>query len=241
MKVDRQERLFVAGGTGGDGRVIDTESGETLAEYPFTTAASFVNDVVLTRGGAWFTDSAQAQLYLVPFSDDDECRGGGHGGCRGGHDHGDDLPDPADVETLPLTGAWVQPAGFSANGIAHTPDHDALIVMNSSTGQLFRVDPESGEATLVDLGGATVAQRRRAAPGGRPHAAGRAEPAQPDLGPPAGLGRRVGRGDEDHHVRELRRPDHGRALGQAPLPPERQVRGHADPGHDVRGPSVSAR
>ena len=59
MKVDHQGRLFVAGGTGGDGRVVDTESGETLAEYPFATAATFVNDVVLTRDGAWFTDSAR--------------------------------------------------------------------------------------------------------------------------------------------------------------------------------------
>ena len=102
----------------------------------------------------------QAQLYRVPFSDDDECRGGGHGGCRGGHDHGDDgddLPDPEDVETLPLTGDWTQPTGFGANGIALAPDRKSLVIVNSSTGQLFRVDPRTGVATLVDLGGATVA------------------------------------------------------------------------------------
>ena len=157
MKVDRQGRLFVAGGTGGDGRVVDIESGETLAEYPFTSASSFVNDVVLTRGGAWFTDSSQAQLYLVPWSDHDgdDCRGGGH--CRGGHEHGDDLPAPEDVETLPLTGDWTQPAGFGANGIAMAPDGRSLVIVNSSTGQLFRVDPRTGVALLVDLGGATVA------------------------------------------------------------------------------------
>jgi len=94
-----------------------------------------VNDVVLTKSGAWFTDSQQAQLYLVPL----EGRG--------------DLPDARAVETLPLAGEWMQQPGFNANGIAETPDHKALLVIQSSTGTLYRVDPGSGVATAVDLGG----------------------------------------------------------------------------------------
>ncbi len=59
------------------------------------------------------------------------------------------------MDRLPLTGEWVQaPAGTnSANGIAPTPDGDCLIVMNSSEAALFRVDPSTGEADRVDLGG----------------------------------------------------------------------------------------
>ncbi len=55
--------------------------------------------------------------------------------------------------TLPLTGDWEQEAGFNANGIAVTPDQQALLVVNSATGLLYRVDPDTGVATQVDLGG----------------------------------------------------------------------------------------
>ena len=43
--------------------------------------------------------------------------------------------------------------GFNLNGIARTPDGEALLVVQSNTGLLFRVDPATGEATTVDLGG----------------------------------------------------------------------------------------
>ena len=40
--------------------------------------------------------------------------------------------------------------------IARTPDGDALLVIQSSTGFLFRVDPATGDSTRVDLGGALL-------------------------------------------------------------------------------------
>jgi sugar lactone lactonase YvrE len=51
---------------------------------------------------------------------------------------------------VPLGSAWT---GTSANGIARTPDGDALLVIQSATGLLCRVDPATGDATHVDLGG----------------------------------------------------------------------------------------
>jgi sugar lactone lactonase YvrE len=135
LKIDNRGRLFVSGGPSGTGRVIDVGTGDSIETYQFTAAPSFINDVVLTRTVAWFTDSLQAQLYGVPL---------GSGGTLG---------DPSDVITLPLTGDWEQQAGFNANGIAETPDRRALLVIQSNTGLLFRVDPNTGEATLVDLGG----------------------------------------------------------------------------------------
>ena len=43
-----------------------------------------------------------------------------------------ELPDSSDdIVTLPLTGDWVQQPGFNANGIAETPDHKALLVIQS--------------------------------------------------------------------------------------------------------------
>lgn len=133
LKVDGR-RLWVAGGGGGDGRVVDTRNGKVLSRFTFTASTSFVNDVVLAGRYAWFTDSAQAQLYRVDRR---------HPGRK--------------PVTVPLTGAWQQtPAVNNANGIARTPDGKALLVVKSDTGQLFRVSPTTGRATLVDLGGAAL-------------------------------------------------------------------------------------
>lgn len=138
LKVDRHRRLFVAGGPTGSGRVVDLRSGRIIRDYPFQASAdTFVNDVVLTRSAAWFTDSRQPQLYRVAL------------GRRG-------RPAAARFGVLPLRGDWVQdraPGAFNANGIAQTPDRRALLVVQSSTGLLFRVNPRTGVARRVDLGG----------------------------------------------------------------------------------------
>lgn len=131
MKLDNVGRLWVAGGPDGDAKVVDTRSGEVLATYDLATAPTFVNDVVLSDGAAWFTDSQRAVLYRVPA--------------------GRNLTgEPTEV---PLGGDWQQLPGFNANGITTTPDGTALLVVQSVTGFLFRVDPVTGDATRVDLGG----------------------------------------------------------------------------------------
>jgi sugar lactone lactonase YvrE len=136
LKTDSAGRLFVAGGSAGDGRVVDTRTGRTLASFSFHAAPTFINDVVLTRDAAWFTDSVNQQLYKVPL--------------RNGR-------PAASFQTLPLTGEIVwdnTPGAFNANGISGTPDGRALIIVQSSTGLLFRVNPATGVTTKVDLGAA---------------------------------------------------------------------------------------
>jgi sugar lactone lactonase YvrE len=135
LKLDHRGRLFVAGGGAGNARVVDVRSGEVLAGYAFAAAPTFVNDVVLTPDAAWFTDSQNAVLYGLPL------------GRRGA------LPAADAVIRLPLSGDWVQQSGFNANGIASTPDGRALLVVQSVTGLLFRVNPATGVANRVDLGG----------------------------------------------------------------------------------------
>ncbi len=127
-----RDRLWVAGGTAGDARLVAPRSGRVLDRFAFGADPTFVNDVVVTGGSAWFTDSLQPQLYRV---DADQGASGGRA-----------------VETLALTGEWEQTEGLNANGIAPTPDGSALLVVQSSTGYLFRVDPATGVATRVDLG-----------------------------------------------------------------------------------------
>jgi sugar lactone lactonase YvrE len=138
LKVDVRGRLFVAGGDAGDGRVVSASTGEVLASYTFTSAPTFVNDVVLTPDAAWFTDSFNPVLYKVPLG-------------RAGR-----LPGQGDVVTVPLTGDVVFQEGFNVNGISRTPDGAGLLVSQTNTGLLFRVDPTTGVTRTVDLGGVTL-------------------------------------------------------------------------------------
>ncbi len=135
LKSDRRGRLFVAGGNAGTARVIDSGSGALVANYQLTSAPTFVNDVVLTQRAAWFTDSLRPQLYRIDLGPDGA---------------------PGSATTVPLSGEWTQVAGFNANGISTTPTGKALLVVNSTTGVLYRVDPATGAATKVDLGGASL-------------------------------------------------------------------------------------
>lgn len=139
LKLDGRGRLFVAGGGGGNARVIDVATGQVLASYTLQTVPSFINDVVLTRDAAWFTDSTNPVLFRVPF---------GRGGA---------LPTAAQVQRVPLTGAIVFADGPNANGISATPDGRGLLIVQTNTGLLFRVDPATGVTTQVDLAGQTLA------------------------------------------------------------------------------------
>jgi len=141
--VDQRSNLLFASGTqSGRAFVFDAGSGAELASYQLTPAsAKFVNDVIVTRDAAYFTNSFAAEIYRVPL---------GPGGR---------LPDQSAVQTIPLTGAWVQNPGasvFNANGIEATSDGRWLLIINSTRGELYRVDPQTGSATLVDLGGASL-------------------------------------------------------------------------------------
>lgn len=140
LKIDRWHRLFVAGGTAGDGRVVDAGSGRILANYQFTTGSSFINDVVLTPDAAYFTDSLSAVLFVLPL---------GRNGSP---------PGPDGFRRLPLSGddLVIVPRSPNLNGIAPTPDGAALLAVQTNTGKLFRIDPSSGATTLVDLGGESL-------------------------------------------------------------------------------------
>src|SRR5918999_6154064 len=119
MKADlRHGLLFVAGGATGQAYVYSIRTGATVAIRQLATAnTNFVNDVAVTRGGAWFTDSTQAKLFFVPVD-----RHGAVGAVR----------------TLDLTGpAADTSADFNLNGIAATPDGRTLVVAHSGAGRLY--------------------------------------------------------------------------------------------------------
>jgi sugar lactone lactonase YvrE len=130
-------RLYVAGGPTGEAYVYDARTGSELARYVLTTGATFVNDVVVTRTAAWFTDSVNQVLYRVPL---------GPAGRPG--------PSSA-VQTIPLTGDIQYTTGFNANGIDATPNGKMLVLVQSNTGKLFTVTP-AGVTRELDLGGGSV-------------------------------------------------------------------------------------
>jgi sugar lactone lactonase YvrE len=128
MKLDGEGRLFVAGGREGDARVVDSDTGEILEEYDLATEEeSFVNDVVLTPDGAFFTDSTNPVLYHLPIGEDGDL--------------------PAEAEQIELTGDIEYGEGINANGIALAPDGETLLIVQTNTGLLFGVDPETGETS----------------------------------------------------------------------------------------------
>lgn len=135
--------LFVAGGPLGTARVYNTTSGAELTEILLNTSGQpgLVNDVVITPAGAYFTDSFRPVLYFLPLDS-----------------HG--VPVPGAVQEIPLGGDFQMspgfPLGVSTNGIEATPDGRYLIIVNTDLGTLYRVDAETGIATLIDIGNDSV-------------------------------------------------------------------------------------
>jgi sugar lactone lactonase YvrE len=118
MTIDRG-RLFVAGGMTGNGYVYNATNGSLARTYAFSASGSFINDVVITKRAAWFTDSFKPVLYRVPL---------GPSGRPG-----------AVFTTVSLTGDYVHGGGFNVNGIDATPNGQTLVIVQSGTGRLFTV------------------------------------------------------------------------------------------------------
>lgn len=133
---DRSGILFVSGAATGKGFAYDGDTGELLAEFQFTPPENtFINDVIVTRHGAYFTNSNRAELYFVPL------------GPAGR------LPDSGSFQVIPLSGDYQQVQGFNANGIVANANGKWLIIVNSTLGTLYRVNPWTGEATLIEVEG----------------------------------------------------------------------------------------
>jgi sugar lactone lactonase YvrE len=133
------KRLFVAGGPTGMAFVYDARTGAELAAYQLAAGPpTFVNDVVVTRDAAWFTESMGAVLYRVPIAPDGT------------------LGSQSDVETVPLGGDFELAPGFNTNGIDATPNGKTIVIVQSNLGRLYTVDPGTGAADRIELAGGDV-------------------------------------------------------------------------------------
>jgi sugar lactone lactonase YvrE len=135
LRLDQRGRLFVSGGKTGTVSVYAARTGRLLYRSAPVAGPTFVNDVVLLRDRAVFTDSATQRLVVLPI---------GRGGRLG------------QATTVPITGSLAydaDPATNEANGIVASRDGRRVIVVNSRTGELHRVDPRTGVSTLVPVTG----------------------------------------------------------------------------------------
>src|SRR3954465_14263422 len=126
-------RLFVSGAATGKAWVYNVRPGRQLAAYQLAPAGadSFINDVVVTARGAYFTDSRRNAIYRVPL-------------------------DLSAAQTINVSGIPLQ-AGNNLNGIVATAHGASLIAVQTNAGVLWRIDPATGKGTRIDLGGASVA------------------------------------------------------------------------------------
>lgn len=137
MRVDpRSNNLIVAGCVNGDAYVFDANSGEELMKYQLDDSGlSVINDLAITQDAVYFTDFGQSFIYRLPLS-------------KNGR-----VPANADAATaIPLTGDFDNGDNLIdryANGIVATPDGKTLIIGNSGTSKIFKVDPETGHSDEI--------------------------------------------------------------------------------------------
>jgi sugar lactone lactonase YvrE len=128
-------RLWVSGARFGNAVVYDARSGELLHEIQLATGAdgTFINDAVSTARAVYFTDSQRPVLYEVALTS---------------------TGAPGAVTTIPLGGDYQHVAGqFNLNGIVATASGHTLIAVQSFARKLYAIDPDTGIATLIDIGG----------------------------------------------------------------------------------------
>jgi hypothetical protein len=137
LKADRRHNLlWVSGAATGKAAVYNLKTGAPVATLTLTTAPSFINDVIVTRDAAYFTNSFTPEIFRVPVSKN---------GVVGA------------PETIALHGPAADfVAGFNINGIEATSNGKTLIVVNSTKGTLYTIDAKTGDSALIDLGGASV-------------------------------------------------------------------------------------
>jgi hypothetical protein len=129
-----QNRLWVAGGgpgfgTGnGDVRVYDASSGTLLGTFIPPGEVGALNDVAITHDAVYVTDSFNAQLVVIPLPADGS------------------LPSEDSATLLPVSGV-AEAGGPNLNGIVTRSG--VLLVGETSTGNLYRVDPDTGIAEAV--------------------------------------------------------------------------------------------
>ncbi|MBN2530022.1 MAG: superoxide dismutase [Deltaproteobacteria bacterium] len=141
MKWDsRSDFLYVAGGPTGKVYVYDAIDGTDIAILDVAADGAMVNDVVITKQAAYFTDSWRPVLYRLALGFDGR------------------FDEDAQLEEIALSGDFdFEPGEINGNGIVSpTCNGSFLIMVNSYFGELYKVNPTTGVADVIDLGDGNV-------------------------------------------------------------------------------------
>jgi Cu-Zn family superoxide dismutase len=132
-------RLGVAGGASGEIRIYDAATGTPIRVFT-TGSGGFLNDLIATRNGDLFvTDSVRSILWRVAAANI--------------------VPGaPMAAEAwLDFSGTVLEyTTGFNLNGIEATPDGRYLIVVQTNTGELFRIEVATRHVVQIEMSGASL-------------------------------------------------------------------------------------
>jgi len=132
----KNNNLFVAGLLNGTVTVYDAKHGDKLAIHHVSPPGGLVNDGIVTKDAAYFTDSLIPQIYRIPLKSKK-------------HDEHHNS-----TAVIPLTGDFEFIQGqINANGIEETKNKQGLYVINSYLGILYFVDKMTGVSTLIPISG----------------------------------------------------------------------------------------
>ena len=123
--------LFVAGGFTGQAYVYDLRTGADVAVLQLAEPGSVtvINDVIVTGGAAWFTESEAPNLYRLPIGSDGS------------------IGTPS---LMTVTGPAAHISGaFNMNGIDATQDGKTLLVAHSGDGTIYTVNPNTGVSAPI--------------------------------------------------------------------------------------------
>lgn len=120
--------------TPGDGvSIYDGTTGDLIERAVFAVGGLVINDVLVTNNAVYATDSLSTTLYKRPLGSDGQPSG--------------------DWETITMDGFEMIDGEFNANGLVGEFDGNELVVVNTESGKLFRVDAENGVTTDITVEG----------------------------------------------------------------------------------------
>ena len=135
VNVDKEGRLYVAGGSTGALFVYDIETKEQVARFD-TGAGGFINDVTITKkGDVYFTDSFRPFIYKVT---EEQVESGG-----------------GSSEAISLAPEVEYQAGFNANGIRATQNGKYIIFADTNDNKLYRLETATEEIQEIQVRGQT--------------------------------------------------------------------------------------
>ncbi len=133
MKLDKLRRLWICGGSDKKIHVL-TPAGTLLKQWDTKALfnSGFINDCIIDGTYIYFTDSDVRQIYRIDITNF--------------------IPKEPEL-WLAFSDADIhyEAGEFNLNGIESTPDNKYLIVVNSFTGKLFRIDKATKNIAEIKL------------------------------------------------------------------------------------------